>query len=94
MFYSRMRETPFPYHIVKNLERPDVDRLTHRFFISCVNSRSSSIKVCNSKDTAVPVDRQANRGELTVDARKAQRIESGFSVPLAGLRFATYVSSE
>jgi hypothetical protein len=71
-----------------------MDRLTHRFFISCVNSRSSSIKVCNSKDTAVPFDRQAIRGELTADARKAQRIASAFSVPPARLCFATYVSSE
>ena len=44
MLDGRMGEASFAHHIVEDLERPNVDRLTSRLFICFTNFGSPSIK--------------------------------------------------
>jgi hypothetical protein len=62
MLDSRMRKASFANHIVKDLQRSDMNRLRHALVISYVNSVNSFIKECNSKDNVGRGVRQATEG--------------------------------
>ena len=72
MLDGRLRETSLSHHVVKDLERPNVDRLARRLFICFTNFESPSIKI---RDSGYRLVAGSSRVRLRLDgagdARKA-----------------------